>query len=599
MAGELAPRGPDGEGIEIRENVGLVNRRLAIVDPGPAGAQPMYDPERAWLLSFNGEVYNHELLREELPGNTWRGHCDTETLCRALAAWGPAAIERCNGPLALAALDRRGRRLFLARDRLGKKPLYVARHRGALWFASEIRALLAAGLPASADVEVLAHAATSGWALGRRTPLRGVGRLGPGTILTLDLETLSSSERRWYDPAETVRPALADGLASRKRSDLVDLLEVELRSSVRRRLIADVPVGTLCSGGLDSSLVTAMARAEQPGIVAFSCSLPEEGRRRNEARWAERATGALDVELHTTEMTPAVFRAALVEAVRAHEYPLDGPHSVPISLMAGLARDRGVKVLLTGEGADELFGGYPPIYRSAMRRFLPRWLTLYREWSRPLAWGWPLLKSGWRDRRGSPPAGQISLDQAQSSVQHERTIMAEATRAYSHHSGARAELETALLAQLSLVPFPFLLNRMDKDAMARSVETRLPFLDPAVVDLAVNLPLEARTYPRLKGILRDVGRRHLPRAIAIRPKQAGMHFDARRRTEEAARPSFLRDGMLRELLGMPADRWERLIESSTPRVGFRLWTAEIWARLFVEGASLAAVEGELWEPGVG
>ena len=608
MADALAPRGPDGCGVAIWENVGLVNRRLAIVDPSPAGAQPMADPDERWLISFNGEVYNHQLLRGELPPDGWRGHSDTETLCRVIAAWGPSGIERCNGPLALAALDRAERRMILARDGLGKKPLYISRQGEAIWFASEIRALLAAGLRQPVDTEVLAHMATRGWAHGGPTPLRGIEQLTPGTMVTFDLETLSRSERRWYDPAEAVDSEFAGELAGLGRAELADRLEAELQAAVRRRLMSDVPVGTFCSGGLDSSLVTALARGEQRAVTAFTCSLPQERRRLDEARWAERVAVALDIELHTSEMTAAGFRAALVEAVRLHEYPLHNSGSVPISSMAGLARDRGVKVLLTGEGADELFGGYAGVARRAVRKFLPRWLTLYRDATSALIWRGPVLRETWRsytnasgDRLGADLQVRLGpdLQAAQKSVEFQRVVEGRAARSYSHHSGPRAEVEAGLLASLSCWSFPFLLNRMDKDAMGRSVETRLPFVDPSVVRLALNLPLEARTYPRLKGILRDVGRRHLPRAVAIRPKQGGMAFDARRRIEEAARPGFLQDGLLRELLGVRAERWRQLTEAVTPRIGFRLWTGEIWARLFVEGASAERVESELWTAGAG
>ncbi len=597
MAAALAARGPDDCGVATWENVGVVNRRLAIVDPSSAGAQPMADPDERWLISFNGEIYNHEQLRAELPRDRWRGHSDTETLCRGLAAWGPGAIERCNGPFALAALDRRERRLILARDRFGKKPLYLSRRGDAIWFASEMRALLAAGLPATADTGVLGHLATRGWAYGAPSPLRGIERVPPGTVLRVDLDTLSSTERRWSDPAEAVNPELSEELAGLSRDELADRLESHLRDSVTRRLMSDVPLGTLCSGGLDSSLITALARAEQRGVTAFTCSLPEERRRLDEARWAERVAETLDTDLHAFQMTVPAFRAHLVEAVRLHEYPLDNSNSVPISSMAALARDRGVKVLLTGEGADELFAGYGDPNRP-MRRFLPRWLTLYRDAAGVLTWGRPALKAVWRSYRHAGGDGRgPELEPGRASARFQRGVRTKAAAAYSHHSGARAEIEAALLAGLSCSHLPFLLNRMDKDAMGRSVETRLPFLDPAVVALALNLPLEARTYPRVKGILRDVGRRHLPRAVANRPKQPGMVFDARARIGEAARPGFLQDGMLRELLAIPAERWQQLVETATPRVAFRLWTGEIWTRLFIDGAGVRQVEDELWRAG--
>src|SRR4051812_49220209 len=163
MVAALGHRGPDGSGIEIAGSVGLGHTRLAIVHPGPAGYQPMVHPDGRWSLTFNGEIFNHATLREELPPVDYRGHSDTETLLHALALWGEDAISRCNGLFAFAALDITERRLLLVRDRFGKKPLYVARHDGSLWFASELRALLAAGIPRRPRRAIVEHAAAHGW----------------------------------------------------------------------------------------------------------------------------------------------------------------------------------------------------------------------------------------------------------------------------------------------------------------------------------------------------------------------------------------------------------------------------------------------------
>ncbi|MSO40855.1 MAG: asparagine synthetase B [Solirubrobacterales bacterium] len=266
MAEALRPRGPDDGGIAVEGNVGLAVRRLSIVDPGPTGRQPMADAGERWLLAYNGEAYNHMELRRQLPGRSWRGHSDTETLVEALAAWGPEAVERCNGPLALAAVDRERGRLILARDRFGKKPLYITRHEGWLWFASEFKSLLAAGIPRRPQPDALRHAAFRGWTYGRLTPLEGIERLPPGTIAEVDIRTLEASERQWYDPTASVDAELARELELMTRTQLVNRLESVLRESVTRRLMSDVPLGTMCSGGLDSSLITALAReAGGPG----------------------------------------------------------------------------------------------------------------------------------------------------------------------------------------------------------------------------------------------------------------------------------------------------------------------------------------------
>src|SRR5437588_8179774 len=247
MAAALGHRGPDDRGIETVGNVGLVHTRLAIVDPTPAGHQPMGDRDSGWWLSYNGEVFNHLALRSELDGAGWRSGTDTETLLRALETWGEDAVPRCNGLFAFAALDSRRGRLLLVRDRFGVKPLYVARHAGALWFASELRALLAVGVPPRARRDLLAHSVAYGWANGRETPLEGIDRVLPGTLLDVELATLTVDERRWYDPAAAVDRERSATLASRPRTELAAEVEAALRASVRRRLMADVPLGAMCS----------------------------------------------------------------------------------------------------------------------------------------------------------------------------------------------------------------------------------------------------------------------------------------------------------------------------------------------------------------
>jgi len=495
-----------------------------------------------------------------------------------------------NGPLALAALDPGPGRLVLARDRFGKKPLYIARHRGGIWFASEMRALLAAGVPADARTDVLAHYAVRGWACGPQTPLAGVDRLSPGSLMTIDLASLAVTERRWYDPARSVNPEMARELAALPRERIVDRLEEALRQAVRSRLMADVPIGTMCSGGLDSALITALTRQEHGPVMAFNCALPDDPRA-DESRWARRVADALDIELESVTLRAEEWRAALVGAVRTHEYPLPGPSSVPIGSIAGRARSRGVPVLLTGEGADELFAGYPLVHGRTELRYLP-WHVIARRYGTAIVRRRLPARPFVRAVAGRP--AEPPVERAAPSVAERDGVRERAARAYAHHRGPRSQFEAALLGGLTCSNFPFLLNRMDKGAMSTSVETRLPFLDPGVVELAVNLPLELRTQPRLKGVLRDVGRRHLPTALAHRAKHPGMHFDARRRIEDAARPGFLADGVLRDLLGATADSWRALRAALMPGQVVSLWTAEIWARLMLESQSVDRVERELW-----
>lgn len=599
MGHALAHRGPDDSGVEIIGQVGLVHRRLAIVDTSSAGHQPMCDREGRWWLTYNGEIFNHQALRRELEGVKWRGMSDTETLLNGLSVWGPAVIPRCNGLFAYAALDTTRQELLLVRDRFGVKPLYLARHNGALWFASEIGALLAAGVPRKPDLAILNEALSYGWVNGTATPLQNIERVPPGSVITISLKDLGTRQSYWYRPSEMVDAARMEAVARRDRAELCTELEATLRASVRRRLMADVPLGTMCSGGVDSGLITRFAADEQPGIYAYNARIADQPDA-DESRWAEKVAHALRIELRTVNVTAESWRRDLVSVVRHIEYPLRHESSVPMAQIARLAHSDGVKVLLSGEGADELFGGYEGRHQSSYAAFVSP-SQLWRDRRRTAA---AMATALWHRRGrgvvpalmslvGRHPSDTLTRMPLNGNVEPRRSLLEPPVRgAYAHHTGARAELEEAMLEDLSIF-LPHLLNRQDKSTMQHSIETRVPFLDPNVVSLALNLPLEARATPLRKGILRGLARRHLPHGIAERFK-FGFGFDVPKYLSDFADPSFLQDGCLRELFQVSREPWRRVVaELQRPHV-LRFWTGEIWCRLLLEDQSVAAVESALW-----
>lgn len=595
MGAALAHRGPDDQGVVVEGQVGLVSRRLAIVDPTPAGHQPMAHRGGSWSITYNGEVFNHRELRHELEPVPWASQTDTETVLEALARWGEDALPRFNGLFGLAALDRADGRLLLARDRWGVKPLYWAHHAACVWFASEMRALFAAGVPRRAARGVVAHAVVHGWANGQATPFEGVQRVLPGTLLEVDLETLELAERRWFDPAELVDPGRLATLASESRGAVADMVEAELRRSVARRLMADVPVGTFLSGGIDSSLVTAFTRDERPGVVAFNASVSDQPAD-DEHPFAARVAAHLRVDLETVPMSGASWRADFVDAVRHNEYPLMHESSVPMFQIAALARAGGVKVLLSGEGADELFGGYGFLHAGLYRDYLRanrrgRALTqlaldkLRRDGPAGLVRG--------RGGAGAEPPPVVAPEASAASVDFDRRAGARASEAYATHPPERRALEAELLRELSTY-LPHLLNRQDKNTMQASIETRVPFLDPELAALALCLPLEARMEPRRKGVLRDLCDRHLPREVARRQKR-GFGFDVRRYLEPHARPEFLLDGTLRELLGVERQQWAAAtVPAPSAAQALRLWSGEVWCRAVLDGQPADQVADALW-----
>jgi asparagine synthase (glutamine-hydrolysing) len=576
MLRALHHRGPDDSGVVIVEGTGLVHARLSIVDPSPAGHQPMADPSGRVWLTYNGEVFNHLDLREELPPIGYEGGSDTETLLHALVHWGEAAVPRCNGLYAYGAVDLDRRRALLVRDRFGVKPLYYARHKGALLFASEVRALLAAGVARRPDDALVRQMITAGWVNGPDMEIEGVHRLLPGRLLSIDIDTLATRETAWYEPADAVDPDRARQLESLRREEQARLLREELRASVSRRLMGDVPIGVMCSGGLDSSLVSALAAEERPRVHAFNVAVADQPRV-DEGPWAEKVAEALGLELHTFRMTAESWRARLVETTCHNEHALVHESSVAMAHLAQLARDDGVKVLLSGEGADELFGGYEWLHAAEYRDVAARDRRLES-----------LARSvyRWVQHRRSGEGDDSSESR------WERRVRSRALAAYRRHSGARGRLEAALLGDLSGY-LPHLLNRQDKNTMQCSIETRVPFLDPNVVALAVNLPLESRIEPERKALLREASQDLLPAAVIERPK-IGFGFDIDAYLEPALRRDFLASGMLREVLGAPAAQWgERVARLSSQPLLLHV-TGEIWCRALLDGQSEQAIDREIW-----
>jgi asparagine synthase (glutamine-hydrolysing) len=322
----------------------------------------------------------------------------------------------------------------------------------------------------------------------------------------------------------------------------------------------------------------------------------------------------LGIDLELIATTPAEWRRGFVAATVHYGCPIANASAVTVAQIAYRARDRGVKVLLTGEGADELFGGYGSLHAGALVAFLPWQQRLLRR-AEPVLLGDPvrvlravarLVGGRLRDprRTGSgvtqvqPAAGPAAPIRPRdwdvlTSPDTGHDPFAEALTAYSHHAGDRRALEAGLLSRLTYT-LSWLLNRMDKNVMQASVEARVPFLEPEVVELVLNLPLEARVGPWTKGILRDVARRVLPWSVAHRPKIYGMDYDATVWIDQAADPRFLADGLLRDTLAIAEGEFERAVSTVTGVQRLRLWSAEVWCRSIFAGHSIQEIDRDLW-----
>jgi asparagine synthase (glutamine-hydrolysing) len=529
MAGCLAHRGPDGEGVwtDERSEVGLAHRRLAVLGLGAAGGQPMASASGRFVITYNGEIYNHLELRAELEAAgrapTWRGGSDTETLLAAIEAWGVrGALVRAVGMWAFAVWDRELDVLTLARDRIGEKPLSYARIGPVLAFASQPSALEhVPGFAAEIDRDALADLLRFAQIPGDRGIHVGVRKLPPGTLLEVRPdEPLADPEVYW-----SFLGAARDGVAApldASDAELVDLVGSAVERSVSGQLLSDVPLGAFLSGGIDSSLVVAtMQRVSSAPVRTFTIGFAEDGF--DEAPHARAVAAHLGTD-HTELLLSAEDALALIpDLASVYDEPFADSSQLPTLLVSRLARQQ-VTVALSGDGGDELFAGYTR-YRTAERLArVPRGVGL------AAAALYALIGQRRRSRLGRTVAAgdwAIVRHLLSANPDGERLVIGAdpAVAAARFRSGwdrtaglgGLTERSMALDAERYLADD--ILHKVDRAAMSVSLETRVPLLDHRLIELAWRLPSHARTRAgQGKWVLRELLARDVPPALFERPK---------------------------------------------------------------------------------
>ncbi len=538
MGGELRHRGPDGTGLFLDEGFGMVSMRLAIIDLDH-GDQPLSSEDGRYWVVQNGEIYNYVELREELEGlgHRFSTTCDTEVIAHAYARWGEDCLERLNGDFAIAVWDTRDRELFLARDRFGVRPLFVAELGGDFCFASEVKALLrhpqaSRELDPAAIVELF----TTWSNVSGRSAFAGIRELAPGCCLRLSRDGMR--ERRWWDLS--FEPATE----TRTDEDWIEELETVLDDSTRIRLRADVEVSLYMSGGLDSTLVTALARRHAEGRLSLF-GVGFEDALYDESGYQDLAAAAFDGTLARTTVGSAEIAELLPRVVELAERPMLRTAPAPLLRLAGSVRDTGRKVVVTGEGADELFGGYDLFREDKVRRFCAR--DPESQW-RPLLY--TRLNEYLRAdlTRVAPFLAKFygrdltNVDDPLYSHRIRFLNTGRCTRVLASGLLGRAAAEQDALAPLAarlperferftplgraqyveVVTFleGYLLHSQgDRMLMGHSVEGRFPYLDYRVAELAARLPDRLRLLGLgEKYALRCVARGLIPPEIAERKK---------------------------------------------------------------------------------
>jgi asparagine synthase (glutamine-hydrolysing) len=495
MGESLAPRGPDGAGLWTSEGIGLVHRRLAIIDLSERGAQPMTDEDLGLAVAFNGCIYNHHELRAELEAGGARFHstADTEVLLHGWAAWGEGVLDRLKGMFAFALVEQATGRVVLARDRLGVKPLYVAEAQGALRFASTLPALLAAGGIDTTVDEVALHHYLSWHSIvpAPRTILRGAGKLPPATVRIVERDG-ATRDRVYWDPPFTRPPFERDADAWAH-----DVREA-LRVAVRRRMVADVPVGILLSGGLDSSLIVALLAQEgQRGLATFSIGFDASGGREgDEFAFSDLVAREFETDHHRFRVGADRLVGALPRAIAAMSEPMVSHDAVAFWMLSEeVARHR--KVVQSGQGADEVFGGY---------YWYPPMLEAEGD-------GVDTYAGAFFDRTSEQIGATVDLRRR---VDGDPSL--DLVRAHFARPGAATPVDRALRidAEIMLVDDP--VKRVDNMTMAHGLEARTPFLDHDLVELAARCPPELKLAQGGKGVLKAAARGVVPDAVIDRQK---------------------------------------------------------------------------------
>lgn len=526
----LHHRGPDGEGYWRSQDgrVELAHRRLAIIDLSAAAGQPM---ERdAFCIAYNGEVYNFTELRDQLigKGHVFRTQSDTEVLLAAWQEWGVGCLDRLNGMFAFALYDANGKALFLARDRAGEKPLFYRFAGGVLSFASELKALMAdPSHPRVIDEEAFDCYLAMGFAPGDRCILSGFKKLPPAHALRFDLATGALDVWRYWRLPPPANPESSEPL---NEASLVDELETLLADAVRRQMTADVPVGVLLSGGIDSSIVTAMAVRAQANIKTFTIRFPGHGRldETEHARLISRHFATEHIEFEAT----APSQERLTRLARQFDEPIIDSSMIPTSLVTDLV-GKHCTVAVGGDGADELFGGYSHYDRMLRmeRKFsrvplpLRKAIALGAERLLPIgAKGRNWLQALGEDLDSSVPLVASYFDAATRRQLLGRSAHSQVTAEMIFRTRARAEGD--LLQRASRTDFENylpedILVKVDRSSMLSSLEMRAPFLDCRIIEFAsgkVPSSLKATSSER-KILLRRLAARLLPRQFDQTRKQ--------------------------------------------------------------------------------
>ncbi len=576
-------RGPDGSGIYTSKNIGMVHTRLSIQDLSEAAHQPMWDDDSQCCISYNGEIYNFHSLRDDLinEGIKFNSTGDTEVLLRACIHYGvEATLPKLNGMFAFSFWNDKTRELWIGRDRMGIKPLYYTNVNNSLLFASEMKALTPFINNLKPDTSVLFEILNGGTSWEPFTLFSNINALNPGHYIHLSPDTKEVEQKEYFSIFSLVDKSLYQDYSKASLQDMTDMFGQIMNDSVKIHAISDAPVATLISGGIDSSLISTLTNKYCNGISLYHADVVGEN---SEKKYAKQVADHLNLKFVYAEMTQKTYVDDLVETTFSHETPSAyHPNDVPFQIISKRAHEDGIKVLLTGEGADELFIGYGHASKQILRNKIQYSLSHLPLFGKVNT----LIQKIFPYGSGKSMIETLSTRGVSQSWEN---------RAKNTYAFINDDVERAALIHSSVYQkahLNSLLQRNDRMGMMHALESRIPFLENEMVKFAVNLPLKfkhpeswisiARGNPltRNKTVVRESARQLLPENI-IKRKKVG--FPITPETYMHLKEDFFRDGFIENTLEIKHSEMKNLLSDLSSDIRWNLFSTELFGKLFFLG----------------
>ena len=586
-------RGPDSQGVYADHSVGLCHTRLSIIDLSEKAGQPFFSDDKNYVVVYNGEVYNFKEIREELARNGVRfsTESDTEVVLQSYIFWGTECFKKFNGMFAFVLYDTVEKKVFVVRDRMGIKVLHFYSDDDCIIIASEVKAILRLLKNYTYRSDTLHDILLVGHVGGTQTGFENIFTLHPGNYMEIDLNSFSISIKNYFNYINEIKPRVYLENASIPFDRAVEHLDALIHQSVKMHLISDAPVGSLCSGGIDSSLITTIAYTYNPDITIYHAGV-EEPEGWGEEKYAGLIADRYNIDIRYIKMNRKKYLDSLVDTIYYLDLPMHMPQDIPLNQVCSLAHAEGVKVLLGGEGADELFGGYPWHKEFLKKLHLQKYLN-NRFFN--------AIKKNFLNYIGSCDnnfSNAIFLPDSSDFLMKPNTLrvhngekIIRVDQIYQKFNFLRDKTEQVANTALIENIYPRLwsnLYRADRMGMMASIENRVPFLENNIIDYAFNLPLEYKiAHNESKFILKKVAEKYLPREVIYRKKRG---FPVPWKNYIEYNEDLFENGFVEDFFSVRRGILKTHIANSNKQLLYRLMNIEIWGRIFIYQENLEDIK---------